>query len=186
MQGEVSTIDVVGSLQPKWDSRMALKWKLMAHALTGLGVCFCALVPGAGLAEAGACPAGKVLSTPRDIGDHKNHLVTKKTLTVVDLTGWRNINDLNLRIRYFTIPAGGVVPTHEHNDRPSIVHILKGEIYEYSALCSVPILHKAGEATPEFGQNHAHWWENKGPDEVILTSSDIVETGQLDNPMPDM
>jgi len=145
-----------------------------------------ALLLGTGLANAGSCPADKVLTTPRDIGDHKNNLVTKKTLTVVNLTGWRNINDLNLRIRYFNVPVGGVVPTHEHNDRPSIVYILKGEIYEYSALCSVPILHKAGETTPEFGQNHAHWWENKGTEEVILTSSDIVETGQLDKPMPDM
>ena len=165
---------------------MALKWKLVAHSLAGLGVCFCAVVTGARPTAASECPADKVLISPREIGDHKNHLVTKKTLSVIKLTGWRNINDLNLRIRYFTIPAGGVVPTHEHSDRPSIVHVLKGEIYENSALCSVPILHKAGEATPEFGQNHAHWWENKGPDEVILTSSDVVETGQLDSPMPDM
>lgn len=165
---------------------MALNWKLVATSLVGVGVAAGALLSGPDTAMAGSCPADEVLKKPRDIGDHKNHLVTKKTLTVVNLTGWRNINDLNLRIRYFNIPSGGVVPTHEHNDRPSIVHILKGEIYEHSALCSVPILHKAGESTPEFGQDHAHWWENKGPDEVVLTSSDIVETGQLDNPMPDM
>ncbi len=140
----------------------------------------------ASAATAGECPKDKVLTQPRDIGDHKNNLVTKKTLTVISLNGWRNLNDLNLRIRYFTIPVGGVVPTHEHSDRPSIVHILKGEIFEFNALCSVPILHKAGETTPEFGPNHAHWWENKGTEEVILTSSDIVETGQLDKPMPDM
>jgi quercetin dioxygenase-like cupin family protein len=155
-------------------------------SMTGLSVCLGALMLAAGLATAGECPADKVLTQPRDIGDHKNHLVTKKTLTVIPLTGWRSINDLNLRVRYFTIPAGGVVPTHDHADRPSIVHVLKGEIYENNTLCSVPILHKAGESTPEFGANHAHWWENKGPEEVILTSSDIVETGQLDKPMPDM
>ena len=107
-------------------------------------------------------------------------------MTVIKLTGWRKIDDLNLRVRYFTIPAGGIVPTHEHEDRPSIVYILEGEIFEHSALCSVPILHKAGESTPEFGVNHAHWWENKGPRAVVLTSSDIVETGQLDKDMPDM
>ena len=141
---------------------------------------------GAATASAGECPPDKVLTKPRDIGDHKNHLTVKKTLSVIKLTGWRKIDDLNLRIRYFTIPARGVVPTHEHNDRPSIVYVLKGQIYEHSALCSVPILHKAGESTPEFGANHAHWWENKGPRTVILTSSDIVETGQLDKDMPDM
>ncbi len=145
-----------------------------------------ALTAGAASASAGECPADKVLTKPRDIGDHAAKLLTKKTLSVIKLTGWRNLNDLNLRIRYFTIPVGGVVPTHEHDDRPSIVHVLKGQIFEHSALCSVPILHKAGETTPEFGPGHAHWWENTGPEEVLLTSSDIVETGQLDKDMMDM
>lgn len=165
---------------------MVLNSRFVVCSMASFGVCLGGLMLGAGLANAGECPADKVLTVPRDIGDHKNHLVTKTTLSVIKLTGWRNINDLNLRIRYFTIPAGGVVPTHEHNDRPSIVYVHKGEIYEHSALCSVPILHKAGESTPEFGPNHAHWWENKGPGEVILTSSDIVETSQLDKVMPDM
>jgi quercetin dioxygenase-like cupin family protein len=145
-----------------------------------------ALAAGAVSASAGECPADKVLTKQRDIGDHKNNLTTKKTLTVIKLTGWRNIDDLNLRIRYFTIPVGGVVPTHEHDDRPSIVHILQGEIVEHNALCAVPIVHKAGETTPEFGKGHAHWWENTGSVPVLLTSSDIVETGQLDKDMPDM
>jgi quercetin dioxygenase-like cupin family protein len=165
---------------------MISRSKIIAASFTGALACCCALMLGAGLASAGECPADKVLTVPRDIGDHKANLVTKKTLTDIPLTGWRGINDLHLRIRYFTIPVDGVVPTHEHSDRPSIVYILKGEIFEHSALCSVPILHKAGDSTPEFGPNHAHWWENKGPSEVILTSSDIVETGQLDKPMPDM
>lgn len=165
---------------------MVLNSKFSVSSVVALGVACGTLVIGADLANAGSCPADKVLTTPRDIGDHKNHLVTKKTLTDIPLNGWRGFNDLHLRIRYFNIPVGGVVPTHEHNDRPSIVYILKGEIYEFSALCSVPILHKAGETTPEFGPGHAHWWENKGTEEVILTSSDIVETGQLDKPMPDM
>ena len=108
-----------------------------------------AVMLGAASASAGKCPADKVLTKPRDIGDHKNHLTSKTTLEVIKLTGWRKIDDLNLRIRYFKIPKGGVVPTHEHNDRPSIVHVLKGQIYEHNTLCAVPILHKAGETTPE-------------------------------------
>ncbi len=159
---------------------------MQSRNMAGLAVSALALLASISSSSAGECPADKVVTKPRDIGDHKANLVTKKTLTVVPLAGWRGIKDLNLRIRYFTIPASGVVPTHEHDDRPSIVHVLKGEIFEYSALCSVPILHKAGETTAEFGPNHAHWWENKGPEEVILTSSDIVETGQLDKAMPDM
>jgi quercetin dioxygenase-like cupin family protein len=132
--------------------------------------------------HAGSCPADKVLTKPRDIGDHKDVGVKRKTLAVIDLSKWRTVGDLRLRTRRLTIPVGGVVPTHEHDDRPSIVYIVKGEIVEHSTLCSVPILHKAGEWTPEFGPGHAHWWENKGKTEVVLTSSDVVPPDQLDGP----
>jgi quercetin dioxygenase-like cupin family protein len=134
------------------------------------------------VASAGSCPPDKVLSKPRDIGDHKDVGVKRKTLAVIDLSKWRTVGDLRLRTRRLTIPVGGVVPTHEHDDRPSIVYIVKGEIIEHSTLCSVPILHKAGEWTPEFGPGHAHWWENKGKTEVVLTSSDVVPPDQLDGP----
>lgn len=134
------------------------------------------------IAFAGSCPPDKVLTTPRDIGDHKNIGVKRKTLAVIDLSKWRTVGDLRLRTRRLTIPVGGVVPTHEHDDRPSIVYILQGEIIEHSTLCSVPILHRAGEWTPEFGPGHAHWWENKGAVEVVLTSSDVVPPDQLDGP----
>ena len=134
------------------------------------------------VAFAGSCPADKVLEKPRDIGDHKNVGVKRKTLAVIDLSKWRAVGDLRLRTRRLTIPVGGVVPTHEHDDRPSIVYILQGEIIEHSTLCSVPILHRAGEWTPEFGPGHAHWWENKGTVEVVLTSSDVVPPDQLDGP----
>ena len=131
-------------------------------------------------AIAGECPADKILKTPRDIGDHKDVGIKRKTLAVIDLSSWRNVGDLRLRTRRLTVPVGGVVPTHEHDDRPSIVYILTGEIIEHSALCSVPIVHRAGELTPEFGPGHAHWWENKGTVDVVLTSSDIVPPDQLD------
>jgi quercetin dioxygenase-like cupin family protein len=152
--------------------------KLSAFAGALLGAL--ALTPT--LAAAGSCPADKVLAKPRDIGDHKNVGVKRKTLAVIDLNKWRSVGDLRLRTRRLTIPVGGVVPTHEHDDRPSIVYIIKGEIIEHSTLCSVPILHRAGEWTPEFGPGHAHWWENKGKTEVVLTSSDVVPPDQLDGP----
>ena len=141
-----------------------------------------ALISTATAVNAGSCPADKVITKPRDIGDHKDVGVKRKTLAVIDLSKWRTVGDLRLRTRRLTIPVGGVVPTHEHDDRPSIVYIVKGEIIEHSTLCSVPILHKAGEWTPEFGPGHAHWWENKGKTEVVLTSSDVVPPDQLDGP----
>jgi quercetin dioxygenase-like cupin family protein len=77
-------------------------------------------------------------------------------------------------MRRLTVAVDGIVPTHEHHDRPSIVLIQSGEIIEHSAFCAVPILHKAGDSTPEFGPGHKHWWENKSGAPVVLISTDVV------------
>lgn len=134
-------------------------------------------------AQAGECPADKVLKAPRQLPDVAEKDLKRETLAVIPLKGWRGVGDLLLRTRRLTIGPGGFVPTHYHNDRPSIVFIVKGEIYEHSNQCSVPILHRAGEWTPEFGDFHGHWWENKSGSEVVLTSSDVIPPDQQDTPM---
>jgi hypothetical protein len=144
-------------------------------------IAFAAL--GWGGASAGGCPADKVLKEPRKLPDVEEKLLKRETLAVIPLKGWRGVGDLLLRTRRLTIGPGGFVPTHFHNDRPSIVYIVKGEIIEHSNFCSVPILHKAGEWTPEFGDFHGHWWENKTGQEVVLTSSDVIPPDQQDAPM---
>jgi len=65
------------------------------------------------------------------------------------------------------VEPNGIVPWHSHDDRPAIIYIISGEIYEYSSNCSVPILHQAGEATRE-GNGTAHWWQNTGKEAVVL------------------
>lgn len=132
---------------------------------------------------AGECPKDKVLTAPRAIEDVPEKLMTRETLAIIPLKGWRGVGDLLLRTRRLTIAPGGFVPTHYHNDRPSIVFVVKGEIWEHSNACSVPILHRAGEWTPEFGDFHGHWWENKSGGEVVLTSSDVIPPDQQDMPM---
>lgn len=126
------------------------------------------------LAVAGACPADKVLKTPRQIENAPDVGVDRPILHEVDLTGWRNMGNFKLRMRRLTVAKDGIIPTHDHDDRPSIVLIQTGEIIEHSAFCSVPILHKAGDSTPEFGPGHKHWWENKSGAPVILISTDVV------------
>jgi quercetin dioxygenase-like cupin family protein len=89
----------------------------------------------------------------------------------------------------FCVPAClSIVPTHNHDDRPTLVYIVKGEIIEHNTYCLVPIVWKAGEESKEFGPGFGHWWENKGDTEVVLTSSDVVaqETVDLDKPDHDM
>ncbi len=134
------------------------------------------------VAQAGSCPAGKELAKPRDLEQIGESRMKRETLAVIKLQGWRGVGDLLLRTRRLTIAPGGTVPTHYHNDRPSIVYVVKGEIVEHSNACSVPILHKAGEWTPEFGDFHGHWWKNESNEEVVLTSSDVIPPDQQDDP----
>ena len=147
-----------------------------------------AALTGASPAVAGACPPDKVLAAPRTIESRDGIGVSRETLSLVNLKGWRGVGDLFLRTRRLTIAGHGVVPTHNHDDRPSIVFIVKGELIEHSTYCAVPILHRAGEWTSEFGPGHGHWWENPSNAEAVVTSSDVVdqETVDLDRPKADM
>lgn len=135
-----------------------------------------------GLALAGSCPAEHVLTTPRQIEDAPDVGVEREILSMVHLKGWRGVGDLFLRTRRLTVAVGGIVPYHEHDDRPSIVYIVSGEIEEISRHCAVPILHRAGDWTPEFGAGHAHWWRNVGTVPVVLTSSDVVPPEMMEDP----
>jgi quercetin dioxygenase-like cupin family protein len=133
-------------------------------------------------ASAGSCPKDKVLAKPRAIENAPDVGVEREILSMVKLQGWRGVGDLYLRTRRLTVAKDGIVPYHEHDDRPSIVTIVTGELIEHSALCAVPILHRAGETTPEFGAGHAHWWENKTGATVVLLSSDVVPPEMMDDP----
>ena len=159
-----------------------------ANMATIIGIAAAILAFGAGQAAAGTCPRDKVLKVPRSIESKDSVGVKRETLSTVNLKGWRSVGDLFLRTRRLTIAGHGVVPTHTHDDRPSIVFVVKGELIEHSTLCAVPIRHKAGDWTPEFGTGHGHWGENPNATEAVVTSSDIVdqETIDLDKPKMDM
>ena len=128
----------------------------------------------ANAALAGACPEDQVLSTPRDIEIMPSVGVERELLSAVDITGWRDMGNFLLRTRRLTIAPHGIVPTHAHDDRPSIVYVMNGELIEHNALCAVPIRHVAGEWSPEFGPGHKHWWENPTDETVVVLSSDVV------------
>lgn len=138
-------------------------------------------------ASAGECPADKVLKTPRTIAQVTDDSKLKgEVVNSVNPSGWRGVNGLMLRTRRLTILPGGKVPTHSHGDRPAIIYIISGEIIEHSTTCSVPIVHKAGESTAEFGGDLQHWWENKGKKTVVLTSSDLVPIEMMNDKMMQM
>ena len=133
-----------------------------------------------GSAQAGDCPKDKELQTPRNIESKPSVGVTPKTLGLIHLKGWRGVGDLYLRTRLLTIAPGGIVPTHNHDDRPAVVYVVKGEIIEHSTFCAVPVVWKTGEVSREFGVGYGHWWENKSGETVVLTSSDVVDKETID------
>jgi quercetin dioxygenase-like cupin family protein len=135
-------------------------------------------------ARADECPKDQVLAQHGPIEWKEDVGIRRKTLELADLKGWRGIGDLRLRMRRLTIPPGGVIPSHGHADRPSLVYFVKGEAIEHNDTCAVPIVHRAGESDMEWG-NYVHWWENKTSSDVVLIGVDIVPPDFLDDPATD-
>jgi quercetin dioxygenase-like cupin family protein len=82
------------------------------------------------------------------------------------------IEGRTFRLRRLMIEPGGTVPWHSHADRPAIIYIVSGTIEEYSSDCAVPIVHKAGDVSPET-KGVSHWWKNTGDETVVLLSADL-------------
>ena len=128
----------------------------------------------AGLAHASQCPADKVAAKELPGAASAPVGVVDTELASIEL-GAENVklDQRRLRLRHMTIMPGGIVPLHSHEDRPALIMVNAGEIYEYSSKCAVPILHKAGETAREF-MGTKHWWKNTGSVQVDLTIGDIV------------
>lgn len=145
-----------------------------ARYLGLVAVASLATVIAANGALAGQCPADKhgVDVTKPSTAAAKD--VTDKVLASIDLAKEKvALADHHFRIRQLEIKPGGIVPWHSHGDRPALIYIIKGEIYEYASNCAVPILHKAGDVAPETSTT-AHWWKNTGSETVVLISADLL------------
>jgi quercetin dioxygenase-like cupin family protein len=138
--------------------------KIMKRAsLRGLGVATLVaagvLALGAGAAQAGGCPVGKMVQggagQPQSSAGAKG--VTDTVIASSNLAQEPvGIHDRQFRLRRLGVQPGGVVPWHSHADRPALIYVVEGEITEYASTCAVPIVHRAGEATPETHAT-AHW-----------------------------
>jgi quercetin dioxygenase-like cupin family protein len=124
-------------------------------------------------ARAGECPADKMKPGVREKVDYKPVGVSEVTLGSIDLEKEpAHIEGRELRFRRLTIAPGGVVPWHSHDDRPALIFVQQGEIFEYASNCEVPITHKAGDIRAEvFGTSH--WWKNLGKETVVLYVGDV-------------
>jgi quercetin dioxygenase-like cupin family protein len=128
-------------------------------------------------AIAGACPPGKSgTGLTADAGLPASG-VTDTVLATIDVASEpAKIDGRSFRLRRLEIAPGGVVPWHSHSDRPAIIYVVSGEVTEYASTCSVPIVHKAGEAIPELHAT-SHYWRNTGKTKAVLLSSDLLPVG---------
>jgi quercetin dioxygenase-like cupin family protein len=131
---------------------------------------------GIAAANAGECPADKVVASGQgqQAGATMPKDVTDTVLGAIDLAKEPvAIKDRTFRLRRLEIQPGGEVPWHSHEDRPAIIYVVQGEVTEYSSDCAVPIVHKAGEVSPET-HGVAHWWKNTGSAKAVLISADLL------------
>lgn len=158
------------------------KYATARGLLAGAAILSCI---GLGVAHAEGCPAGQTVADGK--GQPKSNLpasgVTDTVISTNDVSGAPfNIKDRTMRLRRLVIQPGGVVPWHSHGDRPAIIYIISGQIVEYASTCAVPILHTAGEATPETATTK-HWWKNETNEPVVLLSADLFHKTAKDDHM---
>jgi quercetin dioxygenase-like cupin family protein len=137
-------------------------------------------------AFAGECPADKVGRNALPGAGSAPVGVTEVELASIDLSKEAvKLPERRLRFRHMEIAPGGVVPFHSHGDRPALIMVNQGRIYEYSSQCTVPILHQAGEVARE-SNGLMHWWKNDGDQTVVLTIADIVNDRKPETMMQHM
>ena len=152
-----------------------LDCKALWRTLSLAGVVAGAMVIGATASFAGECPANKVVADGQGQQDKSMAAkdVTDTVLASIDLSKEMiAANDHQFRMRRLEIKPGGIVPWHSHDNRPAMIYVVKGTIVEYASTCAVPIVHKAGDVSPE-RIGTSHWWKNTGTEDVILVVSDI-------------
>ena len=125
-------------------------------------------------ALAGECPAGKAGDNPLKDAPAMPTGVTDTELAAIDLSKENvKLDQRRLRMRHMTVAPGGVVPLHDHADRPALIMVTEGTIVEHSSKCLEPLVHHAGDVSKEF-LGTKHWWKNETDKAVQLTIGDIV------------
>lgn len=131
-------------------------------------------------ALAGECPADKAGTNALAGAPTAPIGVMEKELAAIDLSKENvKLNERRLRLRHMEIMPGGVVPLHDHADRPALIMVTAGEVVENSSKCLVPIFHKPGDVSREF-LGTKHWWKNQGTVTVMLTIADVVNDKKPD------
>lgn len=139
----------------------------------GFGAAAALLIFAIPAAQAGVCPAGKMKAGVRTSGEMAPKDVTDMELESIDLgPEIQGLDKRRLRFRKLVVQPGGVVPWHDHTDRPALIFTASGEITEFRSDCGVGIVHKSGEISKETA-GLMHWWKNESKSPAVLYAADI-------------
>lgn len=156
---------------------MRIDPRAVGSALLAAGTMLGALTLISAASFAGECPADQVRADGRGgqpPGAMLPRDVTDMVLASIDVASEPvHIDGRLFRLRRLVIQPGGIVPWHEHKDRPAIIYTVEGTITEYASTCAVPIVHTAGDVSAE-SHATAHWWLNTGNVPVVLLSADLL------------
>jgi quercetin dioxygenase-like cupin family protein len=131
-------------------------------------------------ASANGCPANEMSQNALVNAPTKPVGVTDTVLEQIDLAKEMvKLDDHKLRIRRLEIQPGGIVPLHDHADRPALIYIVSGEITEFASDCKTGIVHKAGDTSRD--ADLKHWWKNTSKKPVVLISADIMHDAMDQN-----
>jgi len=103
----------------------------------------------------------------------KNVGFHSRTLRLTPLKGEiASLEHTSLRMRLITVEPEGHTALHVHKDRPGIVYVVSGAIYNHPK-DKKPKKVRAGEVFYET-QGYTHYIENRGEVSATLISADIV------------
>ncbi len=153
----------------------SLKRLILAGAIAAAG--------GLTAAHAAECPVDKMGVDIIAPSDAKASGVTDDVLASLDVAKEPiGIAGRTFRIRRLVVQPGGVVPWHDHANRPALIYIVSGAITEYRSTCAVPLEHKEGEVAVE-GHLVKHWWKNNTDKPTVLISDDLFPVVMKDDHM---
>ncbi|NQW09889.1 MAG: cupin domain-containing protein [Alphaproteobacteria bacterium] len=108
-------------------------------------------------------------------GPKAGKAISNKVLGEFDMTNEiPGMDGRFMRLRYWTIQPGGVVPVHSHANRPGLIYILGGEILEHRSDRAEPKVHGPGTISLE-NDGISHWWSNEGDTPVTLLGFDVFQ-----------
>lgn len=77
-----------------------------------------------------------------------------------------------LRSRLVTLPPGGIIPTHNHNDRPSVMYVVEGIATEHRG--EQVIERRQGESF-QIGKDAPHSIENRSSARAAYVETDVYK-----------